>query len=237
MRWSVAALAAAGMLLCWAVLAGWRAGPLDVSGVLVTAQGSLVAALSLVLALRAWADPRARRVAVGFLWIGLYWPASFGRAPFAFPLTLLCDVLQGVGMAALVVFAARWDATPPRFVRAAVLAAYIGGALTSVDNLAGDLSGNAGSALAFERAFFAGMIVLLIAALLVSLIHARGIQRRRIGWVTVSFSSAFVPWALYELFAVTGHASAVWNWVTIVDFAMPLGFGYALLRHRVLDLG
>jgi hypothetical protein len=50
-------------------------------------------------------------------------------------------------------------------------------------------------------------------------------------------SVAFGPWIVYETTVAFGAVQHPWALLGFTGLALPFGFGYAMLRHRVVDLG
>ena len=199
--------------------------------------------LALVIAFRAWDDPQARRLAVSFLWTVVLFADQYQTRWHALDglLDVLDAALTPLGMSTLVAFCSGWAATPPRYAQIvrtiATAVAYIYGfaALASIvreqlASLSVPGTGLIGSIAWALLAFLA------IASLCVSFGFSRGVERRRIGWILATFVVGIGPFAVYE----PVHAlvpSVLWPWVWYFQVVLPIGLGYATLRHRVIDLG
>lgn len=88
-------------------------------------------------------------------------------------------------------------------------------------------------------------IVPLFAALIFAILayhDASGEDRRRIGWVIAGFVVSDIGYALYNVadtFILTPGFSLVWLLIVAqtLNLALPIALAYAVLRHRVLDIG
>jgi hypothetical protein len=72
--------------------------------------------------------------------------------------------------------------------------------------------------------------------------RAAGEQRRRVGWVLVGVVIAAIGYTVFEFADVLGltsgrHFRAVEDAALVIQAALPIALGYAILRHRVLDVG
>jgi hypothetical protein len=201
-------------------------------------QGILMSLLALLLAVRAWRDVQARWLALGFLWIAVNWSESTFSGWPAVALNVSDDVLIGVGMIALVCFATGWSAMPSTPARLVRIAAVVLAAGYIAVSLPGD-SGFFNNPLLVVSARLAWMFLalLMIGGLAISTVRARGNERRRIGWILVTMTIAFAPFVGYELLAAAGGSAGFPTWTAFAALALPFGFGYAMLRHRVVDLG
>jgi hypothetical protein len=212
--------------------------PLPLRSVVLLALGIVLALLAVLVALRAWSDVQARRLSIGFLWLA-YIVATVDVAPsYALALGLAADVLIAAGMVALVFFATGWLATPVavrRTVRRIAVPLAIANGAVSVAGEWSLLPADVG--LAVVAFTWVALVALLIVALAISARCARGTERRRIGWILLTMTVSFGPWMVYESLAAVHLARDAWTWMTFTTFALPVGFAYAMLRHRVVDLG
>jgi hypothetical protein len=204
---------------------------------LLVVQGFLLSLLALLLALRAWQDIQARRLAIGFLWVGVGWSdVASGWAAMA--VNAAGDILTGAGMAALVFFATGWRATPPSAALLLRAAAIVVAVVYVAAGIPGDLAiFNSRGLLATEQITWLLLAVLVIAGLAASTVRARGVERRRVGWLLVTMTIAFAPFAGYDLVAAVVPIGPPPTWVSVTTLVLPFGFGYAMLRHRVVDIG
>jgi len=69
--------------------------------------------------------------------------------------------------------------------------------------------------------------------------EASGEDRRRIGWVLVGYivTMASIVISNAIIMAPSLASNAVQSWAQLADIALPLALAYAILRHRVLDVG
>jgi hypothetical protein len=204
---------------------------------LLVVQGFLLSLLALLLALRAWQDIQARRLAIGFLWVGVGWSdVASGWAAMA--VDAAGDILTGAGMAALVFFATGWRATPPSTALLLRAAAIVVAVAYVAAGIPGDLAiFDSRGLLATEQITWLLLAALVIAGLAVSTVRARGVERRRVGWLLVTMTIAFTPFAGYDLVAAVVPIGPPPTWVSVATLVLPFGFGYAMLRHRVVDIG
>ncbi len=201
-----------------------------------------LAALAIVLALRGWHEAQARWLAIGIAWEAYAWIPTID--PIA-PITALQNYgaipILGVGTWALVAFATGWLATPAALARvlrwtAAGFALVFTGATIAANALgavAGRGVGNVG------LAAWSMCAALIVAGLITSVWHARGIERRRIGWICVTTAVAFAPWIVFVLMEALGRivASDVPLWVVVPTAVFPIGYGYSILRRDIVDVG
>lgn len=211
--------------------------PLALHSIVLLVQGILMSGLVVLLAVRAWTDAQAQRLAIGFLFTA-YLSAGAVEAGVDNAIAMATDTLLGIGMASLVFFATGWSATPAirvrplRWAAAGIACVYI------VVSLAGD-AGPSQNRFIRDASIVSWLLltVLMIAGLALSFARARGTERRRIGWILATLTAAFAPWVVYETFVVFGAAAQLWTWVAVSTLVLPFGFGYAMLRHQLVDLG
>ncbi len=209
--------------------------PLRLQNELFLVLGILMALFALLLALRAWPDVQARWLAVGFVWIAFFSAPDAAASAWSVPLNAIADVAISIGMAALVFFATGWSATPSRArmlrrIAIPIAALYLATTLTSDLGARRDL-------FVVQTALWCALAGSIIGGLATSMAHARGIERRRIGWILVTMTVTFGPWIVFEIAVAAGVAQRAWGWLGFSTLALPFGFGYAMLRHRVVDLG
>jgi hypothetical protein len=213
--------------------------PLALHSIVLLVQGILMSGLVVLLAVRAWTDPQAQRLAIGFLFTA-YLSAGVVvvEAGVDNVIAIATDTLLGIGMASLVFFATGWSATPATRVRPLRWAAAAIACVYIVVSLAGD-AGPSQNRFLRDASIVSWLLltVLMIAGLALSFARARGTERRRIGWILATLTAAFAPWVVYETFVAAGAAAQLWTWVALSTLALPFGFGYAMLRHRLVDLG
>lgn len=195
---------------------------------------ALLAAIALLIALRAWRDEQARRLAVLFAALSNYVDSAL--LPVGWDaLFVLVAWLVGSPWAivAFARFGTGYPSTPPlarRVIRP--LAAVLGVAylisffLAALPQFGGLPAG-----------CWAAVALMGLVGLVLSYGRARGVERQRIGWVLVSFAIGLGPIALYEMYVFATGAPEVWTWQALPFIVMPLGMAYATLRLRVIDLG
>ncbi len=210
------------------------------SWIALAAIGICLSALAIALAVRGWHEAQARRLAIGMAWEALAWIPNLNPIP---PIVAINDYVavafMGVGMVALVTFATGWRATPAAFARpfrwaAAGLAVVFTGALAGANSF-----GPAG-----YHVFVVGLVAwsmcaaLIVAGLIVSAWHARGVERRRIGWICVTTAVTFTPWIVFEAGTVlVGQQPQPPLWVVVPTVLWPIGYGYSILRREIVDVG
>jgi GAF domain-containing protein len=201
-----------------------------------------LAALAIVLALRGWHGAQARWLAIGMAWEAYAWIPTIDTSA---PITVLQNYgaipIMGVGTWALVAFATGWLATPAALARvlrwaAAGFAIVFTGATIAANALGavgGRGVGNVG------LAAWSMCAALIVAGLITSVWHARGIERRRIGWICVTTAVAFTPWIVFVLMEALAGTSGldVPLWVVVPTAVFPIGYGYSILRRDIVDVG
>jgi GAF domain-containing protein len=245
LRVLVGAVAIAGLVLASLAFAGQLHGqgaipPMPLVSGLLLGSGSLMSLLSLVLVVRGWRDSQARWLAVGCLWfvLGDAVPVAVRDGwAYAGVVGTVTDVLAVIGMAALVLFSVGWHATPPAFARGARSLALLLAGIGIVGSSVADQVATAPRAFqAVGLLAFSVMVCASIAGLAVSAFNARGLERRRIGWICVTSAVGYAPLFLFIFLRGSGHHSlAVVS--ALMCYVVPFGYGYAILRDRVIDLG
>jgi hypothetical protein len=213
--------------------------PLALSSLVMLVQGIAMAGLIVLLALRAWPDPQAQRLAIGFLFTGFLAGGNVVvGAGLGTVVAFTADTLIGIGLASLVFFASGWSATPSALVRPLRWLAMVIASAYVAASLVGD-SKPSQSLLITDTAIatFLALTLLMIAGLAASFARTRGTERRRVGWILATLTAAFTPWVAYATFEAFGGAHHLWTWVAASTLVLPFGFGYAMLRHRLVDLG
>jgi hypothetical protein len=79
----------------------------------------------------------------------------------------------------------------------------------------------------------------LVAIVLVRYARARGDDRRRLSWVAVGSILSAIGVVVDNLYIEAVIDLPLWAFATVIILqgALPIAFAYAILRHRVLDLG
>jgi len=212
--------------------------PLLLPTVAMLVQSIAMSALALLLALRAWHDPQARRLAIGFLFMPFLSAALDDSQRYLLAVNVMTDVLLGGGLCALVFFATGWQGTPPALVRPLRALAVLSAAVYVVANLFTDIGGwRTPIALDIAVVTWLVLVLMLIAGLAASTGRSQGVERRRISWVLATMTVALAPWIVYESFLALGWVQSLWTWVPVTTLVLPFGFGYAMLRHRLVDVG
>ena len=200
--------------------------------------------LGLAIALRAWGDVRARRLAWAFLWAVVEFATQFPTRWPAFDaaLGILESLSVPLGMTALVVFCATWQRTPAPYTRAVRTTATVIAVAYAVAGLLSEIGIDPATSPApailgeIESLAWASLAGLALISLIVSFKRASGVDRQRIGWMLATFVVALGPLVIYEpLHSVV--RDLYWPWVWYTASVLPFGLAYATLRHRVIDLG
>jgi GAF domain-containing protein len=210
------------------------------SAIALAAIGICLSALAIVLAVRGWHEAQARRLAIGMAWEAFEWIPNLNPIP---PIAAINDyvgvVFMGAGMVALVAFATGWRATPAAFARAFRWSAVALAVVFTVALAGANAFGPAGA-----RVFVVGLVAwsicaaLIVAGLIVSVWHARGVERRRIGWICVTTALTFMPWIVFEAGTVlVGLQPQAPLWVVVPTVLLPIGYGYSILRRDIVDVG
>ena len=80
--------------------------------------------------------------------------------------------------------------------------------------------------------------VAITAAFWIANARAQGADRRRVRWVSVALGVAFSGIVAELALIVVGHVHGDWvGYLPLTMIAMPFGLGYAIVRHRVVDIG
>ncbi len=212
--------------------------PVPLETVLLLLQSTGMALLALVLALRGWHSLQARRLAFALVW------ETFTFLPDTNAVLLavhrwIAPCVMSVGMWAAVAFACGWEATPPSLARlarrtAAVLAFVLLGSILYNELALPQRLG----AYRLSLAVWSLMAALVVSGLAISVVRARGTERRRIAWISLTSTIAFVPWIVFQLDEmVAGGDGAVPMWVVATSAAFPIGLAYSILRRDIADLG
>ena len=86
-----------------------------------------------------------------------------------------------------------------------------------------------------------GIVIIVVGGVLAALQYrdASGEDRRRIGWVLVGYGVTMASFVVLNalITAPTLVSSEVQGALVIAQIALPLALAYAILRHRVLDVG
>jgi hypothetical protein len=198
--------------------------------------------LGLLLIVRAWADVRARYLAVGFAYAPYVVAQNVLSGPLLAVASVLGDTLQGVGLIALTYFTTSWSATPhgaARFLRRIVV---IAGCLYSIAWMVLDISFASPPP---ELVPFARMLNLLnvvmvggiLAGFVLTIPRAQGTERRRLAWIAVTMLVSLTPIIAFFVLATFVRLGPLPVWIALTGLAAPFGFGYSMLRHRLVDVG
>jgi hypothetical protein len=199
-----------------------------------------------VAALLAWRrpeDPAARALVVFLVCFGLL--ISLQSTVLPSPqvsyvvLTVGSTVLLFIGTAAAVVFAAvfpsgRSRPVPGALARTAVLLAAIGIA----GEVFASLRGGSRTAQIVVTAVFGLLATLVVATLVAAYVQGEIAERPRRRWVFLMLGVGLVAVALdVGLNTIIGYSRAVDIGALMAIGSVPFGLAYAILRHRVLDVG
>ncbi|HEV2740815.1 MAG TPA: hypothetical protein VGU66_19810 [Candidatus Elarobacter sp.] len=81
-------------------------------------------------------------------------------------------------------------------------------------------------------------VVAITAAFWIANVRAQGADRWRVRWVSVAVGVAFSGIVAELALIVVGHVHGEWvGYLPLTMIAMPFGLGYAIVRHRVVDIG
>lgn len=195
---------------------------------------ALLAALALLMGLRAWGDPQARRLTVLFAGFSNY--ATADALPVNWELLYLIPAWYAVSPWAAVAFARFGTGYPSmpqpagRILRVIAIVLGVAYFLALIASIVPSLS-------SLPAGCWAAVALVGLLGLLLSFVRSRGDERQRIAWVLVSFAAGLGPIAAYELYVFASGAPETWTWQAIPFLAMPLGMAYATLRLRVIDIG
>ncbi|GAC1419797.1 MAG: hypothetical protein NVSMB64_29040 [Candidatus Velthaea sp.] len=219
--------------------------------------GSLALLVELVVSVLVGAIVLWRRPSPTALLFGLYCAQVIPTIPNLFWLTPLPDGLFGavaplwfvltndIGTFALVVFVLRFP-QPSASHAGRIVLRFATGALAAIA-----VFYTIRSALVFPLDLNDGVLdvapaIVALAALIVStlvrFLRASGPDRRRLAWVMIGvIVSGISTTALYLDSGASAGPFVFPHWVTIADYylgaVLPLALGYAILRHRVIDIG
>jgi hypothetical protein len=80
--------------------------------------------------------------------------------------------------------------------------------------------------------------VAITAAFWIANVCAQGADRWRVRWVSVAVGVAFSGIVAELALIVIGHVHGDWvGYLPLTMIALPFGLGYAIVRHRVIDIG
>jgi hypothetical protein len=83
-----------------------------------------------------------------------------------------------------------------------------------------------------------GFFVAIAIAFFVSIRSSSGAERQRVRWVAYSLAIGFAgPLITFIVVVTTKRAEGVVPYLGLTLLAVPLGLGYAIVRHRVVDVG
>ena len=81
-------------------------------------------------------------------------------------------------------------------------------------------------------------VVAITTAFWIANVRARGADRWRVRWVSYALGIGFCGIVAELALFVIGHVRADWvGYLPLTMVAMPFGLGYAIVRHRVVDIG
>lgn len=120
--------------------------------------------------------------------------------------------------------------------------AFTGLALAVADNIMTPTSRmqtgcvNAFLATAHPLSYMAALLATLV-LLTLGFVRAAGQSRQRMRWIVVSTIVGFSGVLIYLTAQLLGHPIPAYPIVNITAVAIPLGYAYAIMRHRVIDVG
>jgi hypothetical protein len=85
----------------------------------------------------------------------------------------------------------------------------------------------------------AGTVLVVLAFAVFAYLDASGNDRRRIGWVIAGFVVSIIASSAFNIFLTTSGNLVGWSFIldSVLALALPVALAYAVLRHRVIDLG
>jgi hypothetical protein len=205
-----------------------------------------IALLGLLLIVRAWPDMRARFLAVGFAYVPYVVAQNVVSGPLLLVANVLGDTLAGIGLIALTYFTTSWSATPERAARILRRIAVIAGSLYSVGSMLLDidygLSPNAPPAALAPIVGILNLLLLVLVGVMLTgfaltIPRAQGLERRRLTWIAVTMAVSLAPIITFFAVGAIVPLGPLPIWIALSTSAAPFGFGYSMLRHRLVDVG
>ena len=198
--------------------------------------------LGLLLVIRAWTDVRARYLAVGFAYVPYVVAQNVVTGPLLAAANVFGDTLQGVGLIALTYFTTSWSATPQSAARVLRRIVVIAGCLYSIAWMFLDIAfASQPPALApFARMLNLLNVVMvggILAGFVLTIPRAQGTERRRLAWIAVTMFVSLTPVIAFFVLATFVRLGPLPVWIALTGLAAPFGFGYSMLRHRLVDVG
>lgn len=81
-------------------------------------------------------------------------------------------------------------------------------------------------------------VVAITAAFWIANVRAHGTDRSRVRWISIVVGVGFSGIVAELALLILAHVNANWiSFLTLTMVALPFGLGYAILRHRVIDIG
>ncbi|HVA33022.1 MAG TPA: hypothetical protein VNG31_02670, partial [Candidatus Baltobacteraceae bacterium] len=193
-------------------------------------------------------DPAARALAVFLAAFGAALSSDFDIASdpnVRFMLFLLTETLFALGAAAVLAFACAFPPAAPgsareRLARTVPLVALAGFALVWSRLLGTFAFGDIGAVRPLLIAYvvwYAGVVLLSLAAFIGSYRTATGPQRVRMWWILMTFGAGFSGLILLLVVYAMGFSPQWVQYCSLTVLLIPVGLGYTILRHRVLDIG
>ena len=201
-----------------------------------------------IVAWRRGDDPAARALALFLAAYGAALGINFNIVAdpnLRFVPFLLTETLFALGAAAVLAFACSFPPPQPggireRLLRATPAIGALGLLLAGAHLFSGFVFGNFTATRVFLVAYavwYATVLVLALGSFIASYRTASGAERVRMWWMLMTFAIGFSG---VIAILIAGAIGVLPTWVQYSGFTalfIPVGLGYTILRHRVLDIG
>lgn len=87
------------------------------------------------------------------------------------------------------------------------------------------------------RVAFMGALVAMLAVLTAAYVTSTGVARQRLKWIALSTAVGFSGVFVYLGAQIAGKPIPSYPIMNVTMVAIPVGYSYAILRHRVIDVG
>lgn len=157
---------------------------------------------------------------------------------------IAAESLFYIGIVAMALFSCRFPTRAESgfrgfLARIAIPAALIGIGLSIARLSLLFIAGNSGVQRLFLIPYillYAFIIVASLISFAISMRHAEGAQRVQMRWVIITFATGFSGLIVYFALVLFGVNQAIAQYPTLTITVIPIGLGYMILRHRVLDI-
>jgi hypothetical protein len=207
-------------------------------------------AFLLVAGIVAWRrpqDPAARALATFLAAYGVGLAIDFGifaDTTLRFASLVLDETLFLIGGVAVLAFACRFPAPKPggfreRLARAVPAIAAVGFALSWARIFGAFAFGTAGlrPLLAAYVVWYSLVLLLALGSFVGSYRSASGPERVRMSWILTTFGVGFCGLIAFLVAVGVGFPTTWTQYLGLTVMFIPIGLGYTILRHRVLDIG